>query len=191
MKIGIDIDNTITATGDLFLKYCYQYDNTLRKNGVLNPLEINFQDKFDWSNEEKEIFNNEYVNKISTNTSIYTDAKIVINRLHEQGNEIHFITARSSKISPMIYDITYRWLKGNGIKFHSLIIDAEIKLEECIFNNIDIMIDDSYKVYKNLNSNNVNCILFKTKYNNEFIDTKRDKFVSNWEEFYKYIETIK
>lgn len=190
MRIGIDIDNTITDTQKIFLEYCYIYDKTLRNSGIINEDSANVQEKFDWSNEEQIYFNKRYVDDVIKNAIIYADAKRIINLLYQEGHEIYFITARSKKYCLKTHEITSDWLKSNDIKFSKLISEAEIKIKECIDNQIDIMIDDSYKIYKNLNTNNIQCVLYKNKINSNLIDKGTDSFVSNWIEFYNYIKNI-
>ncbi|MCT4613116.1 MAG: hypothetical protein N4A47_07085 [Clostridia bacterium] len=190
MRIGIDIDNTITDTYKTFLEYCYIYDNTLRGNGIINDHQHNVQYKFDWTNDEMKNFNDKCVDEININAKIFRDAKEVINRLYDEGHEIYFITARNKKISPKAEKITFNWLKENNIKFHNLIINAEVKLRECIDNDIDIMIDDSYKIYKKLNDNNIRCILLENALNRDILNREKDLFFEDWNGIYKYINIV-
>jgi Uncharacterized conserved protein len=190
VRIGIDIDNTITDTERTFLEYCHIYDKALRNNGIIHSSEANVQDKFDWTEDEQNKFNSTYIEKIIKNAIIYDDAKKVINSLYNNGHEIYFITARSKKYYTRAQEATYNWLIKNEVKFNSLICEAETKVDECISNNIDVMFDDSYSIYKLLQKENINCVLFKTEFNYHMINAEEDLFVCKWTEFEDYINEI-
>ena len=72
-------------------------------------------------------------------------ASEIINKLKDEGNEIYIITARhgEERISTEeIQSITKNWLEENGVIYDKLIFSPEDKLETCLNNKIDIMVED-------------------------------------------------
>lgn len=49
----------------------------------------------------------------------YPNAKDTLNKWYDEGNQIHFFTARESKDR----EVTETWLKEHGFKYHGLIMD--------------------------------------------------------------------
>ena len=49
----------------------------------------------------------------------YPNAKDTLNKWYDEGNQIHFFTARQSKDR----EVTETWLKEHGFKYHGLIMD--------------------------------------------------------------------
>ncbi len=49
----------------------------------------------------------------------YPGAKDILNKWYDEGNTIHFFTARQSKDR----EVTETWLKEHGFKYHGLIMD--------------------------------------------------------------------
>ena len=49
----------------------------------------------------------------------YPNAKNILNKWYDEGNQIHFFTARESKDR----EATETWLKEKGFKYHGLIMD--------------------------------------------------------------------
>jgi uncharacterized HAD superfamily protein len=49
----------------------------------------------------------------------YPNAKDTLNKWYDEGNQIHFFTARENKDR----EATERWLKEHGFKYHGLIMD--------------------------------------------------------------------
>jgi hypothetical protein len=49
----------------------------------------------------------------------YPNAKDILNKWYDEGNTIHFFTARESKDR----EVTEAWLKDHGFKYHGLIMD--------------------------------------------------------------------
>lgn len=182
MRIGIDIDGTITDSYSLFLKYAIWYDKNFKQGkGIINQECYDFDGKFNWTNEDKEKFMSTYSKKILEELKSLEDAKEVINRLKEDGNEIYFITSRSKDKLNDPYTITARWLNKEKIKYDKLITDAGLKGKVCKDNNIDILIDDSIDSCKDVSNNNIRVLLFDLNNNKESEFEK----VHNWKEVYK------
>ena len=178
MRIGIDVDDTIT--------------NTIEEIGVLlkkNNLEHLSKDFDSYSIEDirnyDELIRNN-IDDILSNCTLKENANTIINRLKEDKNEIYIITARNNYYSDNVEKITIDYLNKNNIVYDKIFFNCKSKKEICVNNNVDIMIDDNYNIINSFKDSNVKAILFNTIYN-----LKRDYDgvrVNNWNEIEKYFE---
>lgn len=178
MRIGIDIDDTITETSEL-VKYVLAKNNLLDKGSDFDSFsktELNDFEDLIRSNIE-EVFNT---------CSIKENAREVINYLKEKGNQIYIITARSNYYSSNIYQITVNYLKKQGIEYDELLFGYEDKKDICVEKNIDIMLDDSKRIINSLKDTAVDAIIFDASYNKDY----QGKRVNNWLEFKYYIDGL-
>lgn len=178
MRVGIDIDDTITETSDLI-------SCVLTKNNLLDKSnDFDSYSKIELDSFEDLIRSN--IDEVLTNCPIKKNAKEVINYLKEKGNEIYLITSRSNHYSSNVYDITVSYLKRHGIEYDELLFGYEEKRDICLEKNIDIMLDDSKRIIESLKDTKVAGIMFDASYNKDY-DGKR---VSNWLEFKDYIDGL-
>jgi uncharacterized HAD superfamily protein len=57
----------------------------------------------------------------------YPNARNILNKWYDEGNQIHFFTARESKDR----EVTEAWLKEKGFKYHGMIMDKpRIKVDQ-------------------------------------------------------------
>lgn len=188
MRIGLDIDNVILETDEEILKEMLLEDKNKRNKGIINyEADYIFLGMFDWSKEEIDEFLNKKMEDIAKRLKVKDNAKNYIDKLIEDGHEIYLISNRSNKQYQDAYKTTKDNLEMNDIKYHKLIItETNDKSKECLEEKIDIMIDDRASNCLKLIDKNINCILFKTKY--EKREFNNLKSVSSWSELY---ETIK
>ncbi len=180
MRIGIDIDDTITNTYEYIIKkiskiYNLNYKNLLSKKLNYNELKIKYPKVF-----EKEIYEEEI-----KNVKIKENAKKIINKLYKN-NEIIIITARNKNECKLPYNLCYNYLTKNKIKFNELIVEAIDKGKICFENKIDLFIDDSINNCLNVSQYEIDTLIFDNVYNKN-IKIKR---IRNWLEINKYIERI-
>ena len=149
MKIGIDIDGVIEDLNqfrlDYGIKFCYEHKI---------PYKITLEEYYEGkalgiSDEQEELFWNEYLEYYATTYHPKTFAKEVIDILKEK-HEIYIITARNEQgLPPETYghmqDMVKQWLSKNDIKYDKLIFTQKGKLIACLENEIDIMVEDSPK----------------------------------------------
>lgn len=149
MNIGIDMDNTICSTSEKILEYQEKF--IADKNITVDIL---------WKEENyKNEFLQKYLEEIYDTAEIKNDASKVINIL-KNNNKIFIITARSKKFVSDIYDVINRYLLKHNINVDGIFIDGKDKVDVCILNKIDVMIDDSRYNYQKLLDNNIKAILF-------------------------------
>lgn len=189
MRIGIDIDDTITNSSDIYIKLAKEYN---RKKGIkykINSNELDTKKAFGWEKENLDEFLHKYLKKVLNYAEPKPDSVEIINKLKEEGNEIYFITARSEEeINSGMYILTERWLKKNNYQYNLLIIDSKEKLKDCIKYKIDIFIDDSYLNCKLIKDKmGITVLLFTTRYNKK---EKENSFirVNNWIEIYECLK---
>ena len=178
MRLGVDIDDTICRTSEIVHERLEEYSKSLN----INPLDI-------MNDEELKInFFNIYLEDIYSNVEVKKQAVDVLRRLHNKGNEIYLITARSNGMHDAV-DITKRWLEKNNIVYDELITSCygDGKAQACIDYNIDLMIDNDPFNYKQISSRGINCILFDDREKFEL----KENYITTWLDIEKYIERMK
>jgi len=189
MRIGIDIDNVISNFDDTLLVEYLKHDKELRNTGIVNEnAEYLRRGMFDWTKEEEENFYSSNIERIAKTLKPLEDANYYINKLHEDGHEIYIISGRNNGEYTDADTMTKEWLKKYKIYYDKLILtnayNKNEKAEECIKNNIDLMIDDSVSISANLKNAGIKVYLMKTRYNKNEIEFEK---VSNWKEIYNKI----
>ena len=176
MRIGIDIDDTITNTYEYMTPYvCKSFnideESIKGKNGTYR--EVYRLERQDYVN-----FLKKYFNDFAPLITVKEDAKKVINKLHEK-NEIIIITARNEEYFENVKELCSNYLKKENILFDDIIVNAKPKGPICKERNIDILIDDSVENCISAKENNIKCILFDSK-----INKNTDEFTRahNWKE---------
>ena len=195
MRIGIDIDDTLTDVKDELIKAGENYARSLGKDIKVDK---NFEDKnnngnkwqemFQFNYEELKYFLKDIQESITNKAKPREDVVEVINKLKNDGNEIIIITARDSEFHDDPYKYSKDWLDKNNIYYDKLVVNARNKEDTCIEEKIDLFIDDSesnclkvnkagiktIRVCNEIENNNSNLICF-----------------NNWNDIYSYIQTIK
>ena len=163
MRIGIDIDETITDTIKSF-------------NKVVKKYKLNLQADYDniWTKEAFKIIS-PYFLEILSNSPLKKGAKEAIEKLNEMGHELYIITARSNRYQDLIEEMTIKLINDNNLKFKEIYFSQDIKSDLAKKLNIDLMIDDSIDVYNNMKKEGIDCILFKDK-------------IKNWEDVLEYVK---
>ena len=195
MRIGIDIDDTLTNVKAELIKAGENYARSLGKDIKVDK---NFEDKnnngnkwqemFQFNYEELKYFLKDIQESITNKAKPRENVVEVINKLKNDGNEIIIITARDSEFHDDPYKYSKDWLDKNNIYYDKLVVNARNKDDACIEEKIDLFIDDSknnclivekagiktIRVCNEIENNNSNLICF-----------------NNWNDIYSYIQTIK
>ena len=113
------------------------------------------KEAFSWTDEQTLSFWNQYLEDYVRNYSVREFAADVIRQLKQEGNEIYIITARNEYGLPQeesgkMPEFTKEWLEKNYIIYDRLIFTEESKLKYCVGNYIDVMIEDSEKEVKEI-----------------------------------------
>ena len=172
MNIGIDIDGVLTDMErdiiDYATRMCVE-DKIQIKVDVSKYYET---DTFDWTPEQSDRFWNKYLVPYVVETNARKYSKEIIEKLRQEENKIYIITARDESGLPEEYygkmqQLTKEWLNKNEIEYDKLIFAKDKdKLQKCIENNIDIMIEDSPDNIQNI-STKIKVIKFDCQYNKQ------------------------
>ena len=189
--IGIDIDNVISNFDDVLLKEFIKEDINKRNTGIINN-EGYITDMFDWSKEEINDFWKKNIERISKELDLVENAKYYIDKLSKEGHRIILISGRGKEDYQKPYELTTNWLEEKNITYDKLFLTdnyySDKKAIICQEQDIDLMIDDSSRVYTSCKNNNIKCILFGTRFNK---NKKGYNRLDSWEKIYNYIKNIK
>ena len=187
MKIGIDLDGVVIDSETTFRTYeeIFSIEN-LGGRKMINSEEPKFQQRYDWSKEEQQMFVDKYFMEISRNSNLMSGFKTVFDKLKGQGHEFVVITARGGFI-PKMKDDAIRILEENGIQFDKYYWKIDDKLEICQKENVDVMIDDDHRIVKKLNDNNVKALYFRDTNLVKLEESNLMHEVNNWGDVYRYI----
>ncbi len=185
MRIGIDIDDTITNTYEYMTPYvCKKFNIDIEslegKNGK-------YSEVYGIDKKEYFIFLKENFNKFAPLIPIKEDARKIINELKEK-NEIIIITARNEEYFKDVKNLCIKYLKKENILFDDIIVNAKNKGLICKENKIDILIDDSLENCVSAKENNIRCIMFDSKINK---NTNAFVRAHNWKEVKQIINEVK
>ena len=116
------------------------------------------------------------------------NANKVIKKLKEQGDTIHFITARLMNIEGCDTEsITRKSLSNFDIPYDTLSLHISDKISFFKEQKIDICIEDSFETCKQLTDNGIKSILMTTKMNSQ-IESGDIVRVNSWDEIYDEVE---
>lgn len=184
MRIGIDIDDTLTNSSQTFYKYAKKYNRKNKIKFKIKKNEFNQEKAYGWNEFDKTNFKNEYLKQILSNTSLKRNSKKIINKLNKK-HEIIFITARNDNEIDNMYNFTFNWLRKKEISFNKLIVNSNNKLQDCINEKIDIFIDDNINTCNRLNDSKIKVLLYDSVFNKKDNNLMR---VKTWNQIYKIIE---
>lgn len=182
MRIGIDIDDTMTNTFDYLMPYIAEFfkiDINYLKNNNISYSNLPKEMK-----EEEFEFAKKYYDNVIPKTPFKPKVGEYINKIKNLGNEIIIITARDKRLYTDEYKTTIKELKDNNINYDKLICDFD-KAKVCKNEKIDLFIDDSIENCNNVDKLGIKTLLFNSK-NNIRVETKLIR-VNSWEEIYEKI----
>ena len=135
MKIGIDIDDTTFFTIKSMLKYADKYEEeisgipTSRDNFGLIENRYYLKVLYGWDDETKFAFFNKYFKNVLEECTMLPKADEIIRKFKEEGNTIHFITARLMNIEGCDTEaITRKSLANFNIPYDTLSLHVSDKL---------------------------------------------------------------
>lgn len=190
MKIGIDLDGVVFNTEMLWSTYAELYDCIeLNRNSVITKEEPRFQERYDWSEEDKNAFLDKYAD--ITEFDMMPGAKQVIKMLKEDGHELIVITARGAISNQKEgASIAAQKLEDEGIKFDKYYWKQKEKLDICQMENVDVMIDDNYHICEAIKEAGIPVIYFNSISRKHLEEKDGLREVSNWGEAYRVIKSM-
>lgn len=180
MRIGIDIDDTITKTWEYMMPiYSKEFNISIDKNSLpyYHPIKniVSFEEFSERMRKYEEL---------KTDIPLKEYVQIILKKLKKEGHTIIFITARGSTYSDP-YKATKDYLDKYNIPYDKIIVNSWDKAIVCKNENIDLFIDDSHKHCQEVKDIGIPVLMMETNYNKqntEFIHVK------DWQEVYEYIQ---
>lgn len=189
MKIGIDLDGVVIDSETTFRTYEEIFDiDILNGNNLINREEPKFQARYNWTKEQEKEFIEKYFLKISKESNLMSGFMATYELLKQQGHKFVVITARGGFIKEM-KDDAIRLLNENNITFDKYYWHIDDKLEICQKENVDIMIDDDWKIIKKLTENKIKTLYFRDTNLMKLEENEYIKEVNNWGDIYRYIRS--
>ena len=192
MKIGIDIDGVLTNIEKWQLDYGTKFYSKYNKK-IVNPKGYETYEIFDADEKLDDLFWNTYWIEYCTNVEVRKFASDVITKLKKDGYEINIITARGNWLpldnsisKEESNNIVIEWLRKNNIVYDKIIFSPEDKLDICMKNNIDIMIEDKVDNINKI-SKEIPVICFNAGYN-EKCEGYNIYRAYNWNDVYNIIK---
>ena len=190
MKIGIDLDGVVFDSEQTFRTYEEIFDIEKNQNKLINKEEPKFQGRYSWTLEEQKEFSKYYL-EVSQNSPLMSGFKKVYELLKDKNIEFIVITSRGitpeGEFMKSMEEDALRILKENNIIFDKYYFKQKNKLEVCIKENIDYMIDDDYKIIEQLSNNNIKTIYFRDAGLKKLEENKYIKEVNNWGDIYRFL----
>ena len=182
MKIGIDLDGVVIDSETTFRTYEEIFDiEVLKGNNLIDKSEPKFQSRYNWTEEQENNFIKNYLLKASNESNIMPGFKTIYKLLKEQKHEFIVITARGGFFQEM-QDDAMRILRENDIEFDKYYWKIKDKLGICKKEKIDIMIDDDWKIAKEMSDNKIRTLYFRDTNLKKLDENQYIKEVNNWGE---------
>lgn len=186
MRIGIDIDDTITDSW-LYLIPHFEELYDIPSEQLINSLP--YYRSVEHLISKEEYFSNlrEIADNLMMDTPLKPGAAEYLNKLHEEGNTLIFITARGIEYDNP-YRITKNYLRKMHIPYDKIIVSAHDKSISCREENIDLFIDDSLIHCQEVADAGFKTLLFVNSYNQH---DEKFEHITSWEAAYHYINEVK
>ena len=191
MNIGIDFDGVIfnfernvTIEAELF---DYELQQKGLRNGIKNKEEFKAQDKYNWDDETKQFFTNNYFDKINAYSDLVPGAKLILEKLKEENNNLFIISARGED-TPNEIMYANKIIEKYKLEFDKINWKIIDKVKICKEQGIDIFIDDRYENCKLVSEAGIRTIYFNDLNYTEVENTENLVVVHNWGQVYRKIK---
>lgn len=194
IKIGIDLDGVVIDSETTFRTYEEIYDiDVLKQNSLVDRKEPKFQSRYNWNIEQQKDFCERYFLQVAKESNLMSGFIAIYNRLKKQGHEFVVITARGlmpdGSFMKEMEDDAKSVLIKNNILIDKYYWRQKDKLEVCLKEKIDIMIDDDWRIIKKLSDNDVKTLYFRDTRLKKLEETEYIGEVNNWGDVYRKINT--
>ena len=183
MRIGIDIDDTITDSWDCLIPYYSRRFNIPKEDIYKNGPYYNSVKDLITLEEYFDIMLPIY-DEVIPNVNLKPNVKETIDKLYELGNTIYFITARG-KGHTNPYKDSKDFLDKYNIKYEEIATNCWDKAKKCEELGINLFIDDSYRHCKEVSEKNIPVLMPETYYNKEYQEFTH---FDDWTYVYDYVE---
>ena len=184
MRIGIDVDDTITDSWECLIPYYSRLFNIPEdKLHKSFPYYRSIKDKVGSVEDYYRILKPTY-DEVTPNVNLLPHVKETIDKLYELGHKVIFITSRGIDHTNPYLD-TKNFLDKYHVKYDKIIVNSKNKAEICQRENVNLFIDDSYKHCKAVSELGIPVLMPSRYYNKD--DTEFTHF-SDWNYVYEYIK---
>lgn len=190
MKIGIDIDDTISSTFEIIFPYAQKFDieELGNKGNVQNYGKIENHHYIEsmyphWKREELELFWTKYFKKAILEAETKPYAVEIIQKLQEEGNEIFLVTSRYEENNFETEKSTKKWLTEHHIDTNHLLMNIQDKGKICKELQLDVLIDDSIHHCKSAQKVGTRAFLM-TSIMNQGVEVPELERVYSWIQIY-------
>ena len=191
MRIGIDLDGVVIDSETTFRTYEEIFAiEDLNHRKIIDHEEPKYQSRYKWSTEEQQKFNEKYLLKASKESNLMAGFLPIYKKFKEWNFELIVTTARGMIIKEMKED-AIRLLNENNIVFDKYYWNIHDKLEICKKENIDIMIDDDYKIIQQISNAKIKTLYFRDTNLKKLEETNYVHEVNNWGDIYRYFSERK
>lgn len=189
MRIGVDIDGVLNDIGEWHyscgFKFCIEND----VDRGFDPAKYMMEEQFNLTDEENYKFWKEYIFDLMVSIPTRPYAGKVLQLLKDMGHEIVILTARDNRFLTNQYANTMNfyveeWLNKNSIPYDEIIAGAGNKLDKCIKNKLNVMIEDKASNVEKI-SDIIPVLCFDAPYNSSVVKDNVTR-VYSWYQIYKY-----
>ena len=182
MRIGIDIDDTITYTYEMLLpmvavRYGISLSKLYEELPTYKKLNATLPDYAHFASESLPV--------AAKLTPIRAGALETITKLKDDGHEIVFITARNHEEFVEPYKISFDFLKVNKVPYDKLLVNIKRKDKQCLMEKIDLFIDDNNDNCRAVHKAGVETLQFGTLFTKKLKNIER---VESWQDVYTFVQ---
>ena len=172
MRIGIDVDNTMTDTFEYLLELKKKYD-------------VDMEDDYhNWDTDIKDNFLKQHLKEIWKNCKIKENCKDIIDKLRKAKHEIIIVSYRQNVYGIDSLELLKEYLDKNNIIVDEIYTGIVNKGKFCKEHSIDLFIDDKLENLDDVSKVDIPVIQFY----NRFEKTGDYLIVNDWKELYEKIE---
>ena len=192
MKIGIDIDNTITYTTEMIMNFAKDFGRQRGLNTVGDPRFYYLDEALGWDRKTADEFFDQFLPEIYHNIRPKEGAAEVMQEL-KKDHELILITSRNRRFYN-VEQVTADWLSRNDIVYDKLILNTTDnmhffnKLQVCVDHNVQVMIEDHHELIKEI-SPVLPVIVFDYPYNRHLANDNIIR-VNSWGEIKPWIDDL-
>ena len=185
MRIGIDIDDTITNSWEHLIPYYSKIFNI--SQNILYKSKPYYEAIKDRITKEEyfKIMKPVYDEVIPT-AHLLPYVKETIDKLYDMGHKVYFITARGIDHTNA-YQESKDYLDKYHIKYEKIYTGISNKADICLKEKINLFIDDSYRHCKEVSKIGIPVLMPTTIYNKEYTDFPR---FDDWKMVYEYVRRL-
>lgn len=154
MKIGFDIDDTITNNREFelsdYIEWCFLTNKKIEiSREIFDRTEYDLKKRFHLSDEDAHNFNSYHFPRMVKNVPVMKNAKPLIITLNKFGFDTCIITRRDPNYNKSEYtgDVmvndTKKWIKKNDIQISEIHFGCNDKLKSCQEFDVDLLFEDS------------------------------------------------